>query len=103
MLKQIVNIADTAEVAHINIIVCVKITLGEVIPDVIEIAGCSTRNSVQNHYNMGNAFVKSASFITSPAQARPHVNQIGRNTLQSAKNTHIPYQHSQPPRDFALS
>ena len=69
MLKQIVNIADMAEDAQINILLCAKITLRGVMLDVTEIAGRSTQNSVQNHYNMGNdAFVKSASFNTSPTQ-----------------------------------
>ena len=86
LLKQFVNMADMAVDAYINILVCAKITLGGVILDVIEIAGCSTQNSVLNHYNMGNAFVKKCFFYHVTGTARTHVNQIARNSLQSGKN-----------------
>ena len=48
----------------------------------------------------GECLRKKCFFYHVTGTARPHVNQIGRNSLQSAKNTHIPYQHPQAQRDL---
>ena len=47
----------------------------------------------------GECLRKKCFFYHVTGTARPQVNQISRNSLQSAKITHIPYQHSQAERD----